>query len=154
MIPEDVFQRLLGGNSLNTQSRRLMDWTFGFQAFLQKPWFGNGMQAAKKLVLATTGMDWYTIHNTYIVYLAQMGIMGAILFFSVLFKPAVKLWKKHDRKFMWMVYCGLLFAALMIESCYTYVLIVPLSIFYAIINFEERYCLRDGISILFDLKNI
>lgn len=138
LLPQDILLRLLGGNYINMESKRIEDWRLGIEVFKQSPWVGNGMMSPKELVKRVAGVDWYTIHNTYIVYLAQLGIIGALPFFGILLYPLKKLWNGIKHPFLFLTYCGVLFAAMMIESNYSYVLIVPISIFYAIINYSQN----------------
>lgn len=152
LVPKDVIERLFVGKYFNLESKRLVDWKYGIDALKQALWFGNGMLAPKDIVAAVSGVDWYTVHNTYIVYLVQMGIVGAIPFFLVLFYPAIKLWNGIKKPFMWLTYCGLLFAALMIESNYTYSLIIPLSLIYALISYSMRNGIKDGMADIYNLQ--
>lgn len=153
LLPQDVITRLLGGNYINMESKRIIDWKFGIDAFKMSPWFGNGMVSPKKIVTQVSGVDWYTIHNTYIVYLAQLGVIGSIPFFLILIYPLKKLWNGIKQSFLFLSYCALLFAALMIESNYSYVLIVPLSVFYALIHYSIKNGTKEVLESVLNLKN-
>lgn len=152
LVPDDIYARLLGEKYFNPESKRIVDWMFGIDVFKQSPWVGNGMIPPRTLVTQIAGVNWYTIHNTYIVYLAQLGIVGCIPALAIFLYPMKKLWNGVKKSFLFLSYCGLLFAALMIESNYTYVLIVPLSMFYALMHFSDRSGSKDVLEAVLDLK--
>lgn len=95
LLPEDTFSRLIGTRYIGSESKRYIDWAYGMKVFSNSPIWGNGMRAPKVLVNEIGGgvMN-YTIHNTYVVYLAQLGIVGSIPFFGLLVYPILYLIKK------------------------------------------------------------
>ena len=146
LLPEDTFSRLIGTRYIGSESKRYIDWAYGMKVFSNSPIWGNGMRAPKVLVNEIGGgvMN-YTIHNTYVVYLAQLGIVGSIPFFGLLVYPILYLIKKNRDLCLILMYFGILFAAMMIEANYSYVLFVPLSIFYMFISFIKRNEIKNSL---------
>lgn len=145
-LPEDTFSRLIGTRYIGSESKRYVDWAYGMRVFSNSPIWGNGMRAPKTLVNEIGGgvMN-YTIHNTYVVYLAQLGIVGSIPFFGILLYPIIYMAKNYKDIYFFLMYCGVLFASMMIEANYSYVLFVPLSIFYMLINYVKRNQINKGL---------
>lgn len=153
LLPEDIFTRLIGSRYIGSEHKRYVDWAYGLKVFSNSPIWGNGMRGPKVLVNEVGGgvMN-YTIHNTYIVYLAQLGIVGSIPFFGILIYPIIIMLKKYRNIYFFLSYCGILFSCLMIEANYSYVLFVPLAIIYMILNFvsANEICGKDILRCLFD----
>lgn len=145
-LPEDIFSRLIGTSYIGSESKRYIDWAYGMRVFSNSPIWGSGMRAPQTLVNEIGGgvMN-YTIHNTYIVYLAQLGIVGSIPFFSILLYPIIYMAKNYKDIYTILMYCGVLFASMMIEANYSYVLFVPLSIFYMLIHYVKRNKINKGL---------
>ena len=139
LLPEDTFTRLLKTDYMGSEHKRYIDWAYGLRVFGNSPIWGNGMRAPKSLVNEIGGgvMN-YTIHNTYIVYLAQLGILGSLPFLGILIYPLVMLVRKCREIYLVLSYCGVLFACMMIEANYSYVLFVPLAMIYMLINGSMR----------------
>ena len=79
------------------------------------------------------------------MYLAQLGIVGSIPFFGILLYPIIYMAKNYKDIYFFLMYCGVLFASMMIEANYSYVLFVPLSIFYMLINYVKRNQINKGL---------
>lgn len=152
LLPQDIIERLIGDSYVGTESKRFLDWMYGIRAIEHHPWFGNGLMAPMKIVMKLAignGIN-YTAHNTYLVYMVQMGIIGSIPFILLLIRPLILLWQKKKISFLWLCHCAILFAALMVESNYTYVLIVPLSTIYMLIEYMKSYNCSDGITDIYN----
>lgn len=153
IVPDDVYSRLLGVNYIGTESKRFLDWGYGFRAIKAEWMFGNGMRAPVDIVAeyGGHGVVRYTIHNTYLVYLAQLGVIGSIPFFAIIINPIVRLLKMKNNSFLLLCYLGFLFSIIMVESNYTYVFFVPMSVIYMILKFCSDYGIsnRDTILVIF-----
>lgn len=158
IVPKDVYSRLLGTSYLGTESKRYIDWSYGFRAIRAEWLFGNGMQAPIDIVAkyGGRGVITYTIHNTYLVYLAQLGIVLSIPFFAILIVPIIKLSKIKQNAYLTACYFGFLFSILMVESNYTYVFFIPVSIFYMLIKHCQDYKISntDILLLLFDKSSL
>lgn len=138
-LPDDTVSRLVGTSYIGTEHKRYIDWEYGLKVFHNSPIWGSGMRAPKELVAEIGGQSiYYTIHNTYIVYLAQLGIIGSIPFFIILVYPLIELIRTCQNAYLFLAYCGILFGCLMIEANYSYVLIIPLSFIYMIISYARN----------------
>lgn len=69
---------------------KMIGW--GFEQFLKTPLFGLGV-ASGSVVMGEHGEGLALYHNTYIEVLACLGIIGFVLFFSMVFYPMIKLFK-------------------------------------------------------------
>lgn len=139
LLPQDTISRLIGTSYIGTEHKRYIDWSYGIKAFSNYPFWGNGMRPPKTIVAEIGGSVMnYTIHNTYIVYLAQLGIFGSIPFYGILIYPLLSLLRKCKNLYFTLSYCGILFSIIMLEANYTYILFVPLGIMYAFLNYINR----------------
>lgn len=140
-LPEDVYERLIGTDYLSSESKRFIDWKYGWQAFTNHWLVGNGMLAPQDIVAELYSKTYvtYTIHNTYLVYLAQLGILGSIPFFFILLYPLYYFIKTRKNWYLAMSHLGFLFAIFMLEANYTYVFFVPMAITYVLICYDNNY---------------
>ena len=68
-------------------SNREAYWALAFRMFEQNPWFGTGMRSYDIFYQNMTNRDlvFAGAHNCYLQILAEIGIVGVVLFFSAIF---------------------------------------------------------------------
>ena len=139
-LPDDVYIRLIGTDYLSTESKRYIDWGYGWKAFSDHWLVGNGMISPMDIVSHYYVREYttYTIHNTYLVYLAQLGVLGSIPFFAILIYP-LYYFVKDKNWYLSISHLGFLFSIFMLEANYTYVLFVPMTVVYALIAYDNCY---------------
>ncbi len=99
---ENVIHQLTGtGNTdYSVRSRALLN-ELGINIFLKHPFIGIGIDCARIPAFQVTGEDWY-LHNNYIELLADGGIVGFCLFYSIyaiIFVKFIKYKKYRDAEY-------------------------------------------------------
>ena len=91
-LPKTSLSRIVNVSSYQDTSnaKRLLDWKYGVEAFLKKPFFGYGIQGEMSIIQRVIGVK-YISHNTFIALLLQFGIVGFGIFLFCLFKSLIKL---------------------------------------------------------------
>ncbi len=88
---EDMIEGLFGGRtnegSFNERSHMI---ELGFKWFLEKPFFGYGVNSYRSLYLLEMGWETYS-HNNFIEMLVNGGIVGFIIYYSIYAYVIVKL---------------------------------------------------------------
>ena len=86
-LPKTSLSRIVNVSSYQDTSnaKRLLDWKYGVEAFLKKPFFGYGIQGEMSIIQRVIGVK-YISHNTFIALLLQFGIVGFGIFLFCLFR--------------------------------------------------------------------
>lgn len=142
-LPEDIFSRVFATSYVGNNRTRVNSWVYGLKLVFNDILWGNGLRASKQAIISIFNTDKYTIHNTYIVWLSAMGIVGGTSFLFYMVWPVIKCIVK--KKFtLFIIISGYLFTLLMIEGNYSYVSLIPLNVIYILwnswgdISFKER----------------
>lgn len=79
-VPSNSLSRIINIQSYKDSSnaKRLLDWSYGIQAFLEKPLLGYGLQGEMSIIKNSLGVN-YIAHNTFLGFLLQFGIVGCSL---------------------------------------------------------------------------
>lgn len=96
-LPQNIIDRLLGLGDLEFTdgTGRTERWAEGFKYFLEHPIFGCGWGA-------------YECHNTFLTFLADLGILGNIPFYIVLCSLGIKAIKERNVVALLLLASGLL----------------------------------------------
>lgn len=104
VLPEKVIERIQGtkneyGELDQSSELRLVMWEKGIELFKKNPIFGIGFGVYR---LQDFGTGLHDTHNIYVKILAEQGIVGIILFFTIIFamcRQGFYLYKKGDDEF-------------------------------------------------------
>ena len=80
-IPGNALIRLLNFKAYTTDrsnSKRFLDWQYGFQAYIRRPLFGYGLMGELTIIKGALNVE-YISHNTFIALLLQFGAVGFLL---------------------------------------------------------------------------
>lgn len=89
----------------------------GIDEFIQHPLFGIGFDNARHAARAHLGVDLYT-HNNYVEILANGGLIGFAIFYSIYVSIIRKLWKKRDDNNVIVKIANILMVLLCIEGLF------------------------------------
>ena len=80
-LPQASLSRIVDVASYQdgSNAKRLVDWRYGMEAFLQNPILGYGVQGEMSIIKRVIGVN-YISHNTYIALLLQFGVVGFCIF--------------------------------------------------------------------------
>lgn len=89
-----VMQVVTKGTGTIQLSNREWSWNIAFEMFHKKPFFGNGINTYDFLYNARKKSSGYIAfagaHNSYIQFLAELGIAGTIIYISAIIREIIK----------------------------------------------------------------
>jgi O-antigen ligase len=92
-----------GGSGLGKRQRL---WALGINAWLEEPITGIGYGQFERIFGTDIGL-----HNTYLIYLVETGIVGLVLFASIVISPvidSIKHYSKEPTAFIFAAYIAFL----------------------------------------------
>lgn len=128
-LPEEIFERLFVTSYIGNNTRRLSFWGYGLKLIFNNLLWGDGIRASKQAVIEMFNVERVTVHNTYIVWLSSMGVIGGLPFLIYMFLPAIKCILKQKLSIL-LIISGFLFCMLMIEGNFSFVCLIPLNCIY------------------------
>ena len=92
-----------------SNSDRFLSWENGFHVFTDQPFFGSGIHKARESFYLNTGYPHFQseaktleVHNTFLKTLAELGLIGFIVFCFVFFWPWIKtIQLKSDERYFY-----------------------------------------------------
>ena len=75
LIPQDILLHYLKGVNVFNDTRRMADWELGVALIARKPLFGYGMVSSYSLIVTIFNITWLTVHNTYLVFGVNYGVI-------------------------------------------------------------------------------
>ncbi|MFH0855454.1 MAG: O-antigen ligase family protein [Candidatus Omnitrophota bacterium] len=114
-LPIQTFQRFFERNYIldNSNIYRIYKWEQGLNAFTNKPLWGQGLAYTTNLLSASL-----SAHNTFLTFLIQFGIIGALPFFIIIIKLFVSLFSKRSFPVLG-IYIGWLVVSFVLEANYS-----------------------------------
>jgi len=115
---------------------RLFAWDHAFQLFKQNPIFGIGFDTWKNSYKAFVPVSWLYAehpHNVFIKLLLELGIIGVISYFTIIFNIIWRYYKRIKESINFDFHLSIIIATLsVIFSCLTDVFIVkiPITVFF------------------------
>ena len=97
LIAREVYQYQISDKPRGTLSARLHSLKLGWRFFLEKPVFGHGTHSPLVLFKKfykkqnATGRNYIWVHNQYVYFLIEFGIVGLIWFFVSILFPYIKM---------------------------------------------------------------
>lgn len=133
MLPSDVSSRIFRIDLF--QSKRFVDWRYGFETFLDHPFVGNGLVSPYILIENSFNVTNYTAHNTFLIFLMQLGLLGSILLMFIFVYPIYFLIKHKNAHNICLLiaYLAFLLNVLFIEANTSNIFVINLFMFYILI---------------------
>lgn len=137
LLPEELYNRFFEESYIDTNQKRLLDWTLGFGSFMRSPFLGNGFDWSMNIINRCFHAN-YTAHNTYIVFLMNFGLLGIIPFVIFICKPFKFFFKNKSAKNIFASYLAMLFSVLLIEATGSLVFFIPLTVLYILYQYKSN----------------
>lgn len=130
LLPEDIIGHFSKGINLLNDSRRMLDWFYGVLLIMLKPLLGHGFVSSHDLIVENFGLTWVTVHNTYLVFLVNFGLVGGIPAILLLLLPVFR-FIKYKAPYIYILAYGLfLISICIIEANFSDIMIIPICYFY------------------------
>jgi len=106
LAESDVVQQLVEGETDNLRltsiTIRNQLWKIGYNAWLEKPFFGWGTDGAQKIISQADAPERVKelnhFHNTYLDILVRFGIVGFLLFGAIMHQLVKSLWNAYKNQ--------------------------------------------------------
>jgi len=136
-LPDRLIQRMLYFNTYLDGSNylRLMNWYYGIKAFFRSPLIGYGMVYSNNVLFKYFSYV-RAAHNTYITFLIQFGLIGALPVILILAKIFFKT-LKGDMRVIFGALISMLFTSMMIENNISITFWMVLTLTYMVYNYKR-----------------
>ncbi len=142
-LPEDIFSHYLKGINIFEDSRRMKDWMTGITLIAERPWLGHGLVSSHSLIVEHFDITWITVHNSYLVFIVNYGVIFGSFIIMLLFLPLYRLVKYKALYVYPLAYGMFLLSILLIEANFSDIMMVPICVFYAIANYYKEQYLKN-----------
>lgn len=137
-LPQEILDRFFKNSYLDGSNlHRLKNWHMGILAFLKKPIIGYGLIDSGSILGRYLGYN-SAIHNTYITWIVQLGILGFFPLFGICLNAIIKSIKLKSNVLKG-VLISMFFTSIMIEQNLSLTFWIIIIISYLIINYEKRH---------------
>lgn len=135
ILPSGTIDRMFINSYLDVSNiTRINNWIHGFKAFSKNPILGYGCVDSNTILINVFRYP-HAIHNTYITFLVQLGLIGFIPLMIIIIKAIIYSFKKGYRLLIAIIF-PLIFASTIIEQNTSITFWSTLIIIYTIINYK------------------
>lgn len=137
-LPEDIIGHFSSGINVLDDTRRMNDWTAGIELISMKPILGHGLVSSRNLVIENFGVTWVTVHNTYLVFFVNYGLIGGIPAILLMILPLCRLIKYRAPYIYPFAYGMFLVSIGIIEANFSDIMIIPICIFFLMSEYYKN----------------
>lgn len=131
LIPQDILIHYLKGVNVFNDTRRMADWELGVALIARKPLFGYGMVSSYSLIVTIFNITWLTVHNTYLVFGVNYGVIFGSMIVLLMIIPLYRLIKFKAPYVYSLAYMMFLVSVFLIEANFSDIMIIPVCIFFS-----------------------
>ncbi len=147
VIPEETIKRMFFDSYYDASNiSRLTNWRLGIEALCKKPFWGYGF-IDTNVILSRNFEYSAAIHNTYLAFLNQFGIIGSFPILVIILKIAKQLTKKEMRSLLG-VLASVILTSILVEQNVSIIFWCALITLYLIKNYKEYNMMENILDVL------